>query len=254
MSAFEQAEYAEQHNESSEQTEVDLDLSCSDQESQRDSYIPKTEEIEMEDEQIEEKPSDELKPRKCQRYSMRNVTKLTPFETYIAVIKGYCATLILFIPHSFVNGGWAMTSFAFLFSVTISAICVLKLVDSALQTKIYSYSGLVEHVLGRKAKLLSEFMIALSQYSFSVTQFLFMVESLKTSLYALFGLEVSKLKLSISVLSVVIPLATVRDIGKLSPMFMIGTFVLLGTVIVVSAYCIGMLSKNGVAPGLEVWN
>lgn len=31
------------------------------------------------------------------------------FETYIAVIKGYCALMILVLPRSFANGGYVLS-------------------------------------------------------------------------------------------------------------------------------------------------
>ena len=45
-----------------------------------------------------------IKYRKVQKYQISQVTKLTPFETYIALIKGYCAILILFIPSYSLRG------------------------------------------------------------------------------------------------------------------------------------------------------
>ena len=64
---------------------------------------------------------------------MAHVTKLSPFQTYIAIIKGYCAILILFIPSTFVNGGWVASSLLFLFAAWISTVCVLKLIESGIK-------------------------------------------------------------------------------------------------------------------------
>ncbi len=36
--------------------------------------------------------------------------KLSPFETYIALLKGYCAIAILIMPKAFQNGGWAASA------------------------------------------------------------------------------------------------------------------------------------------------
>lgn len=101
-----------------------------------------------------------IKMRKLQKYQIANVTKLSPFMTYIAIIKGYCAILILFIPSTYVNGGWAASSILFIFAAWISTLCVIRLIETGLKIGIYSYSDIVERALGRKAKLLSDIMIA----------------------------------------------------------------------------------------------
>ena len=36
--------------------------------------------------------------------------KFSPFETYIALLKAYCAISILIMPKAFANGGWAASS------------------------------------------------------------------------------------------------------------------------------------------------
>ena len=88
------------------------------------------------------------------------MTKLSPFQTFIAIIKGYCAILILFIPSTFVNGGWAMSSALFIFAAWISTVCVIKLIESGLKIGIFSYSGSVDRALGPRAKVITDIMIA----------------------------------------------------------------------------------------------
>ena len=180
---------------------------------------------------------------------------MSPFETYVAVLKGYCAILILFIPSSYVNGGWAVSSVLFLGAGIISTVCVLFLIQVGLKLGIYSYSGIVERSLGKKARLLSEIMIALTQYSFTISHFTFETDSMKSSIDAIYGINSSKLTWSIIMLAIAIPLAWVRDIGKLSFTFMIGIFIIMFTVIVVSGYCISIISEQGgPAPGIVAWN
>ena len=36
--------------------------------------------------------------------------KMSAFETYIALLKGYCAIAILIMPKAFANGGWAASA------------------------------------------------------------------------------------------------------------------------------------------------
>lgn len=54
--------------------------------------------------------------------------KLSPFEVYIALVKGYCAILVLIIPKAFVTGGWLMSAFLMMGSGIISTFCANCLV------------------------------------------------------------------------------------------------------------------------------
>lgn len=191
-----------------------------------------------------------IKYRKVQKYQIAQVTKLTPFETYIALIKGYCAILILFIPSTYVNGGWGMSTLLFIFAAWISTVCVIQLVEAGVRTGIYSYGGIVEKTLGKRAKLLADIMIAMTQYSFTISHFTFETESLKSSVDGIFGLDTSKAYYAVLVLMICIPIAWIRDIGKLSWTFMLGSFIILATVIVTCIYCISFLEQSGPGPDL----
>lgn len=100
----------------------------------------------------------------------------------------------------------------------------------------------MERSLGPKAKLVADVMIAATQYSFTISHFTFETESLKSSVDGIFGLNTSKTTYAVLLLCIIIPIAWVRDIGRLSWSFMLGNFVILSTVIVVSCYCISMLA------------
>jgi hypothetical protein len=53
---------------------------------------------------------------------------LSNFEVYIALIKGYCITLVLFLPGAFVMAGPIVSPLLMLASAVITTICVAKLV------------------------------------------------------------------------------------------------------------------------------
>lgn len=91
------------------------------------------------------------------------------FETYIAVIKGYCALMILVLPRSFANGGYVFSPIVLTLSGLIQCISALKLVDIAKKLDIKSYSLITLKVLGPRAKQILDFMIAATQFSFSLS-------------------------------------------------------------------------------------
>ena len=66
--------------------------------------------------------------------------KIGPWKTFLALIKGYCAIIILILPKSFVSGGYLMSPLILIISSFLTTICALKLVETGLKTKIMSYS------------------------------------------------------------------------------------------------------------------
>ena len=71
--------------------------------------------------------------------SLEKVRKLSPGETYIALIKGYCALSPLLQPKAFVNGGYGISAIFMIISGVLSLIAVNMLVNVGLSTNLYSY-------------------------------------------------------------------------------------------------------------------
>ena len=97
-----------------------------------------------------------------QQASSLNEQKLSPFECYIALVKGYCVILVLVLPRSFATGGYACTAALVLVSGLISTFCASLLVQAGLQANIHSYSLLTQKVLGSKWKVAVDLIIALA--------------------------------------------------------------------------------------------
>ena len=70
---------------------------------------------------------------------MHKVKKMTSFETYIALLKGYCSISILLLPKAFLHGGWLASAAFELGAAIITTICVMKLVQVGLKLNLYSY-------------------------------------------------------------------------------------------------------------------
>jgi hypothetical protein len=88
--------------------------------------------------------------------------KLGPFQTYLALIKGYCAIVILLIPKAFLNGGYIFSPLVLLFSALLTGWCAIKLVDSGLKVKNYSYSFVAQAAYGSKFRALVDIFICLT--------------------------------------------------------------------------------------------
>ena len=77
------------------------------------------------------------------------IQKMSAFETYIAIIKGYCGQVLLYVTKAFANGGLVWSNLVMLISGIFTTICALKLIKIAQKTGIYSYSQIVKLILGR---------------------------------------------------------------------------------------------------------
>ena len=88
--------------------------------------------------------------------------KLSPFETYVALLKGYCVLSILLAPKAFVNGGWGISTIFILTTGILSLVACRRLVDVGLALEIFSYSLAVKKVLGNTAEVILEIAISLT--------------------------------------------------------------------------------------------
>ena len=182
------------------------------------------------------------------------VQKLTPFDSYIALLKGYCILSILFLPKAFANGGWGVSQMFLIFSGVLSLIACLKLVDAGLALQIYSYPLVVQKVLGKRARFIIEIIIALTQFSFVISHITFLVSSCKTTFDTLFNTDSNLLYYCLAVGLICTLLSWVRNLAKFSFTFLIGTFLILCTAIFVMVYAIRLLSANGIGPGVVFFN
>ena len=88
--------------------------------------------------------------------------KMTPFETYIALCKGYCILLLLILPKAFAGGGYIASSLLLIASGVISAAAATMLVESGLQEGIFSYPRLIERAFGKTGKIIGDIVVSVA--------------------------------------------------------------------------------------------
>lgn len=93
---------------------------------------------------------------------IQKIHKIGPLATFLALIKGYCAIVVLILPKSFVNGGYLMSPAILIISAILTTICAIKLVQAGLKTNIMSYSLIGEKAMGKGGRKLVDTMIALT--------------------------------------------------------------------------------------------
>lgn len=179
------------------------------------------------------------------------VKKLNAFETYIALVKGYCAMTIIMMPKAFIMGGWGVSALMLGISAILTTVCVVKLVHSGLHCELYSYSMLAERALGRKGKIALDIMIFLCQYAFTISHMSYIVTSCTSTAFALMGRQVDPIYFATATVLILTPMAWVRNIAKFSFTFMIGNVLILLVAVSVCGYAISLISVQG-GPGPDI--
>ena len=169
---------------------------------------------------------------------------MTTFETYIALLKAYCALSMLVMPKAFQNGGWAASMTFQIASAVLTTICAFKLIQSGLKLKIYSYSLVIEAVLGIKGRIALDIMIALTQISFAISHQVFIIESMKTTVDKAFDLDTNHWVYAVGLIVILTPVAWVRNIARFAFTYLVGIILIFWCVIVVSGYAISTLREN----------
>ena len=170
------------------------------------------------------------------------VKKLSPFETYIALIKGYSMLSLLLVPKPFANAGWGITSILLVGCGLLMMIASLKLADVGINLEIYSYPLSIERVLGRKSRVILEVAIAFTQLGFCISHITFLIESCKTTVDSLWSTDSSYAIYMVVVIVIYSLLSWVRNLAKFSFTFMIGCFLVILTGIYVTIYASTMIS------------
>ena len=180
--------------------------------------------------------------------------KMSSGEVYIALLKGYCASVVLMMPKTFQNGGLGVTPIFIITSAVLSSICIGKLVDAGLATNLYSYSLVMEKALGKKGRLFLDIMVALTQFSFTLTGAAFISNTFKMTIDTLWGIETNIWVYGAIIIAVFIPFSWVRNIGKFSFTFMLGNLLVLMAVLFVSVYCCMLINRDGIGEDIKFIN
>jgi hypothetical protein len=66
--------------------------------------------------------------KQTMKNELKSIGKIGPVATFFAILKGYCAIVILIIPKAFQNGGYIFSPLCLLASCYLTTLCTLKLV------------------------------------------------------------------------------------------------------------------------------
>lgn len=78
--------------------------------------------------------------------------RMNACETYIAIMKGYCAMSMFNLPIGFKLGGWLFSPCVLFMACFVETFSAIRLSQAAREAEIYNYPDLVEYVLGKTGR------------------------------------------------------------------------------------------------------
>ncbi|KAI1402412.1 transmembrane amino acid transporter protein-domain-containing protein [Hypoxylon fuscum] len=209
------------------------------------------------DEGDENEPPSETRPLLGRRKSSRMPRKATTNTktTFFTLLKAFIGTGIMFLPKAFNNGGILFSSLTMLVvsSVTMLAFHLLLACKERYGN---SYGEIGHAIAGNRMRVLILCSITLSQLGFVCAGIVFVAENMTSFLQAVGHGDspLSSTALILIQLIVLIPLAFIRNIAKLSPVALLAdTCILLG-VGYIYYYDVAYLASNGIHESVVLFN
>jgi amino acid permease len=107
-----------------------------------------------------------------------HIPKLSPMNSFITLIKGFIGSGILYLPNSFLVGGYGFSVIALLASCFLSMYCVTLLLAAKKKLNVNSYKDIGVKTLGEPGKHTVNVLIILSQFGFCCGYLYFIIQNL----------------------------------------------------------------------------
>jgi len=191
---------------------------------------------------------------------------MNAFETYIAIIKGYCGPSLLYVAKAFSNGGYIWSPIVHVCICMFALQCSLKLVKLGKKYQCFSYSSIVKHCIGSKGQFLLELMIPGAHFTFTITSIAFLTSSLR-QIMSMWVYDLNKAELDREAAQTTFPVgdvrqqwtfgimcivvlssfAMVRNLAVFSFTFLIANSLILLSFIIISGYSIETIMTKGIS-------
>ncbi|KAL8952142.1 MAG: hypothetical protein Q9222_001919 [Ikaeria aurantiellina] len=177
-------------------------------------------------------------------------------RSFFTLLKAFIGTGIMFLPKAFNNGGILFSSITL---ITVSLLSCLSFHLLLLCRRRYGggYGELGSAIGGPKMRALILGSITLSQIGFVCSGIIFIAENLRSFLNAVSPgptIALGTKSLIAMQLTVLIPLALIRDISRLGPAALVAdVFIFIG-LFYIWYYDISTLASNGLHPTVQLFN
>ncbi|KAI0880487.1 transmembrane amino acid transporter protein-domain-containing protein [Annulohypoxylon maeteangense] len=210
-----------------------------------------------EGEEGEEERSPETRPLLGRRKSSRasRSAKTSTKKTFFTLLKAFIGTGIMFLPKAFKNGGILFSSITMLV-ISIVTMLAFHLLLACKARYNGGYGEIGQAISGDKMRKVILISITLSQLGFVCAGIVFVAENMTSFLQAVAhgNSPLSPTTLILIQLIVLIPLAFIRNIAKLSPFALLADVCILIGVGYIYYYDIAHLASDGIHESVVLFN
>lgn len=164
--------------------------------------------------------------------------------TYFTLLKGFIGTAVLYLPREVYLGGWLTTIVFLFFSLVLTFVSALRLLDAQKASKARSYMEIGMKAYGRLGKNLVGSFLIITQAGFAVAMFFFLISQVKEVL-SNYDVEVGYWTMGFIYFLIMSPLGWIKDLAKFSKFHLAADFIILVTILTVVAFATQNVEENG---------
>jgi len=204
----------------------------------------------------EEKENPELvgktpntRKRLIKEKATEEVEKLGPLATAFTLFKGIVCSGILYLPTSFVTGGWLFSGVALIFSLFLTLFCIKLLLE--VRTKLgggVSFPEIGFITYGKTGKILVDISLFSSQVGFTCAYIYFIASQVTSVLDSAFDINIPdayKWVYAPICFAILFPMVMVRKIQTFSKFHLFGDIMIFLTVFTCMGYATASVVNNG---------
>lgn len=187
------------------------------------------------------------------------VEKMGPFATGLTLFKGFVCSGILYLPTSFVNGGYGFSAIALMLALVLTLYCIKLILE--VRAKLggnLSFPEIGFVTYGKTGKILVDVSLFASQVGFVCAYIYFIASQVTSVLDSAFGLNIPiayKWVYAPICFAILFPMVLVRKIQAFAKFHVFGDVMIFLTVFTCMGYASYSVSQNGwLDQGLPFFN
>jgi len=185
------------------------------------------------------------KKRILDNKAQKKVKKLGPCATFLTLIKGFVCSAVIYLPKSFVNGGWGFSIIVLVLCAFLTIYCALLLLEIRAKMDANSYTDIGKRLFGPWGKFFVNLALCLSQFGFVCAYIYYLMVNYNHILYVAFGLDIDRNYFAILCLVMWSLLCYVRKIEIFSSTHVFADIMIVLTIVIIMIYGCIQWSDNG---------
>ncbi|CAJ1426276.1 unnamed protein product [Effrenium voratum] len=208
---------------------------------------------------------DALRMAECQAAKLRQESLLlqgdleadaTGLRSFVTTMKSFVGMGILTLPFATAKGGLILGPLGLVCVAALSHHCMGLLLKLATRTSTRSFGALASNILGRRAKILVDCCLILTQYGFAIADIIFIVENVRDVVCVETAQAAcpSRAAVCAGTLICVLPVTWLRSLQVLTVPVLMSNVVLLCGISWVYYCCFVQLGLHGISPNVILFN